>query len=103
MSLKEKILSIVRNIYGGSAVVYESTAEKELAKLEALGFGKLPICMAKTQYSLSDDAAKLGAPKGFHCYSQKSASQCRRRLCGSADRRYHDDAGSFQSSCLREN
>lgn len=65
LSLKEKILSIVRNIYGGSAVVYESTAEKELAKLEALGFGKLPICMAKTQYSLSDDAAKLGAPKDF--------------------------------------
>lgn len=55
----------MRNIYGGSAVVYESTAEKELAKLEALGFGKLPICMAKTQYSLSDDAAKLGAPKDF--------------------------------------
>ena len=65
LSLKEKILSIVRNIYGGSAVVYESAAEKELAKLEALGFGKLPICMAKTQYSLSDDAAKLGAPKDF--------------------------------------
>ncbi len=83
-------------------MVYESTAEKELAKLEALGFGKLPICMAKTQYSLSDDAAKLGAPKDFTVTVKKSASQCRRRLCGSADRRYHDDAGSSQSSCRRE-
>ena len=65
LSLKEKILSIVRNIYGGRAVVYEIAAEKELAKLEAVGFGKLPIWMAKTQYSLSDDAAKLGEPKDF--------------------------------------
>ena len=65
LSLKEKIESIVKNIYGGKGVIYESAAEKELAKLEALGFGRLPICMAKTQYSLSDDASKLGAPKDF--------------------------------------
>ena len=65
LSLKEKIESIVVNIYGGKGVIYESAAEKELTKLEALGFGNMPICMAKTQYSLSDDAAKLGAPKDF--------------------------------------
>ena len=65
LSLKEKIQPIVTRIYGGKDVVYESAAEKELAKLEALGFGHMPICMAKTQYSLSDDAAKLGAPKDF--------------------------------------
>ena len=65
LSLKEKIESIVVNIYGGKGVVYESAAEKELAKLEALGFGRMPVCMAKTQYSLSDDASKLGAPKDF--------------------------------------
>ena len=53
------------NIYGGKGVVYESAAEKELAKLEGLGFGHMPVCMAKTQYSLSDDASKLGAPKDF--------------------------------------
>ena len=65
LSLKEKIEAIVVNIYGGKGVIYESAAEKELTKLEALGFGNMPICMAKTQYSLSDDAAKLGAPKDF--------------------------------------
>ena len=65
LSLKEKIESIVVNIYGGKGVVYESAAEKELAKLEGLGFGHMPVCMAKTQYSLSDDASKLGAPKDF--------------------------------------
>ncbi len=65
LSLKEKIESIVTQIYGGKGVIYESAADKELTKLEKLGFGHMPICMAKTQYSLSDDASKLGAPKDF--------------------------------------
>ena len=65
LPIKEKILTIVRKIYGGSAVVYSKDAEKSIATLEALGYGNLPICMAKTQYSLSDDASKLGRPEGF--------------------------------------
>lgn len=64
-SLKEKIETISREIYGAKGVIYEPVAEKQLAKIESLGFGKLPICMAKNQYSLSDDAKKLGRPENF--------------------------------------
>ena len=63
--LKAKIETIVRRIYGGAGVAYSSAADKELARLEEMGFGGLPVCMAKTQYSLSDDPAKLGRPEGF--------------------------------------
>ena len=63
--IKEKILDIVTKIYGGSAVTYSKAAEQSIATLEKLGYGGLPICMAKTQYSLSDDATKLGRPQGF--------------------------------------
>ena len=63
--IKEKILDIVTKVYGGSAVTYSKAAEQSIATLEKLGYGNLPICMAKTQYSLSDDASKLGRPQGF--------------------------------------
>jgi formate--tetrahydrofolate ligase len=65
MSIKQKIDTIVKEIYGGDGVEYLPSAVKEINKLESLGFGKLPICMAKTQYSLSDDAKKPGRPKDF--------------------------------------
>lgn len=65
LSIKEKISAIVEKIYGGNAVRYEPIAEREIAKLEKLGFGNLPICMAKTQYSFSDDQTKLGRPTDF--------------------------------------
>ncbi|MFK4566471.1 formate--tetrahydrofolate ligase [Enterococcus sp. UD-01] len=64
-SIKEKISAIVEKVYGGSAVRYETAAEREIAKLEKLGLDQLPICMAKTQYSLSDDQTKLGRPTDF--------------------------------------
>ena len=63
--LREKIETIVTRIYGGAGVQYTSAAAKELDRLEAMGFGGLPVCMAKTQYSLSDDQTKLGRPEGF--------------------------------------
>ena len=63
--IKEKIASIVTRIYGGQDVSYTPEAEAEIARLSELGFGRLPVCMAKTQYSFSDDAKKLGAPEGF--------------------------------------
>ena len=63
--IKEKIDAIVRRIYGGSGVQYTPEAEEEVARLTALGFDKMPVCMAKTQYSFSDDAKLLGAPEGF--------------------------------------
>jgi formate--tetrahydrofolate ligase len=64
-SIPEKVETIVKEIYGGDGVVFSSKALKEIKKLEELGLDKLPICMAKTQYSLSDDPNLLGAPKGF--------------------------------------
>lgn len=65
VSLKGKIETISREIYGARGVIYEPAAEKQLAKIEGLGFGNLPVCMAKNQYSLSDDATKLGRPADF--------------------------------------
>lgn len=65
LPIKEKIEIIVKKIYGGDGVAYTPAAEKQIAALEQAGFGKLPVCMAKTQYSLSDDAKLLGRPEGF--------------------------------------
>ena len=65
LSIEEKIGTIVRRIYRGSDVVLSPVAKKQATQLEALGFGQLPICMAKTQYSFSDDPSKLCAPEGF--------------------------------------
>lgn len=65
ISLAEKIETVSREIYGAESVTYSAQAQKQLQKLEELGFGKLPVCMAKTQYSLSDDPALLGRPENF--------------------------------------
>ena len=65
LSITEKITAVVKRIYGGDGINILPAAQKQIAKLEALGFGNAPICIAKTQYSLSDDPTKLGAPSGF--------------------------------------
>lgn len=65
LSLKEKIETVAREIYGADGVTYSTAADKELKRITELGMGNLPVCMAKTQYSLSDDATKLGRPSGF--------------------------------------
>lgn len=65
MPLKEKINTIAKEIYGADGVNFDPAASKMLDKLTELGFGNLPVCMAKTQYSLSDDQTKLGRPEGF--------------------------------------
>ena len=64
-SIGEKIEAIVQKVYGGKGIAWTKTAEKQLADIEALGYGELPVCMAKTQYSLSDDPTKLGRPRDF--------------------------------------
>ena len=64
-SIEEKIDAIVKKVYGGDGVVFTDEASEEIKRLTALGYGSLPVCMAKTQYSFSDDATKLGAPTGF--------------------------------------
>lgn len=65
LSLKEKIKAVATEIYGAKDVSYVGSAAKQLQKLEELGFGSLPVCMAKTQYSLSDDPTLLGRPENF--------------------------------------
>ena len=65
MSIEEKIEAIAKRVYHADGVDYTPKAKKQLAQLNELGFDKLPICMAKTQYSFADDASKLGAPKDF--------------------------------------
>ncbi len=64
-TIEEKLNKIVQKVYGGTGVEIVPAARKQLKKLEELGFGNLPICMAKTQYSFSDDQTKIGAPKDF--------------------------------------
>ena len=65
LTLAEKIEAIAKRVYRADGVTFEPAAKKELAQLEKLGFGNMPVCMAKTQYSFSDDQTKLGAPRGF--------------------------------------
>ena len=65
MSLKDKINTIAREIYGADGASFAPAAAKALKRIEDMGFGNLPVCMAKTQYSLSDDQTKLGRPSGF--------------------------------------
>ena len=65
LSIKEKITQIVQKVYGGKGVSFTPNAEKEIIRLTELGYDKLPVCMAKTQYSFSDDMTKLGAPEDF--------------------------------------
>ena len=63
--MKEKIEAVATKIYGATSVSYEKAAENTLKRLTDLGFGNLPVCMAKTQYSLSDDPSLLGRPENF--------------------------------------
>ena len=65
MGLKDKIATVAREIYGADGVTYAPAAERALKRITEMGFGNVPVCMAKTQYSLSDDQTKLGRPSGF--------------------------------------
>ncbi|MDF2609337.1 MAG: Formate--tetrahydrofolate ligase [Lachnospiraceae bacterium] len=65
-SLKEKIETVAKEIYGAASVSYDPTAEQAIKKIEELGYKNIPVCMAKNQYSLSDDPTKLGRPRGFN-------------------------------------
>lgn len=65
MTLKDKMITIAKEIYGAGEVIFEPVAEQQIARIESLGFGSLPVCMAKNQYSLSDDKTVLGRPENF--------------------------------------
>ena len=64
--VKDKLLAIAQRIYGADNVIFTENASAQIKKIENMGFGKLPVCVAKTQYSFSDDPVKLGCPKGFN-------------------------------------
>ena len=66
LNIVEKVNKVCKEIYGAGSVTYDPSAEKAIAKIEAMGFGNVPVCMAKNQYSLSDDQTKLGRPEGFN-------------------------------------
>ena len=65
-SIEDKVKAITKTIYGGDGVIFTAAAKKQVKQIQELGLGDLPVCMAKTQYSLSDDPSKLGAPSGFN-------------------------------------
>jgi len=65
LSISEKLDTLVKRVYGGEGVIITPEAQAQIDKLEELGFGKCPVCVAKTQYSFSDDPKLLGAPEGF--------------------------------------
>ncbi|HEU4464735.1 MAG TPA: formate--tetrahydrofolate ligase [Gemmatimonadota bacterium] len=66
MPIREKVETVAREVYGAEGVEYTRPAERDVEALEKIGLGRLPVCIAKTQYSLSDDPSRLGRPKGFH-------------------------------------
>jgi formate--tetrahydrofolate ligase len=65
LPIKAKLEAIATRVYGADGVVYSPRAERQIAQAESLGYGKVPVCMAKTQRSISDDPSRLGRPKGF--------------------------------------
>ena len=97
-TIEEKLDAIVKKIYHGDGVVLTDAAKKQAKRLTELGFGNYPICMAKTQYSFSDNAKLLGAPKNFTVTVRQPESIRGRRLHRSADRRHHDDARTSEGA-----
>ncbi len=95
-SLIYKLNAIVNRVYGGAQAVLTPAAQKQAKQLFDLGFGDLPVCMAKTQYSLSDDPTLLGAPEGFTVTVRNLKVSAGAGLHRGPDRRHHDHAGSAQ-------
>ena len=82
-------------------MIFEPKAAKQLPRLKRWDFGNMPVCMAKNQYSLSDDAKKLGRPTDFDIHIREAWCECRSRICGSTDRGSYDDAWSSKRCRLR--
>lgn len=92
LGIEDKISAVVRKIYGGRGAVLLPEAKKQAEHLTALGFGKLPVCIAKTQSSFSDDAKKLGAPEDFTVTVRQIKVSARSGVYGRACRQYYDHA-----------
>jgi formate--tetrahydrofolate ligase len=100
-SITEKIHILATRVYGAEGVDYVGSAAKQVDELEALGFGQLPVCVAKTQYSLSDDPQQTGEAHRFPDYGQECKSVCGCWFRRGAHRGYHDNAGTAESACCR--
>ena len=100
--LTDKIRAIATTIYGAKDINILPAAAKELANIEAMGYGSLPICMAKTQYSPSDDASPARPLRSFHHHRPHRSPVGWRRIRGLRDRRYHDHARPAQETCCGE-
>lgn len=98
LSIKEKLDIIAEEIYRADGVVYTAEAEKALKEIEKLGYGNIPVCVAKTQYSLSDDPSKLGKPEGFKITVRDLKLSSGAGICGCAYRKYTDNARSSEMS-----
>ncbi len=92
LPIKAKLEAIATRVYGADGVVYSARAERQIAQAESLGYGKVPVCVAKTQRSLSDDPSRLGRPQGVLDHRQRGLHLGGGGLRGGADRRHHDDA-----------
>ena len=103
LSIKEKIETIAKEIYGADGVDYSAAASKAIADIEKLGYSKLPVCMAKTQYSLSDDANKLGRPSGFRINIREVKVSAGAgfvvALAGAIPEYYFLDDNAYEGSC----
>ena len=95
--LTDKIDAVAKKIYRAGSVSYSAAAKKTLDELTALGYGNLPVCIAKTQYSFSDNAKLTGAPDGFTLNVREVRALRRCGLCGRRLRQYHDDARPAQA------
>lgn len=92
LSLKEKIETVAKEIYGAATVTYAPAAEKALKKITEMGFGDVPVCMAKNQYSLSDDPKLLGRPENFNVNIREVYVSAGAGICRCHYRRYYDNA-----------
>jgi formate--tetrahydrofolate ligase len=101
-TIQEKIEAIATKIYGAAGVDYTPKALKEIKNLESIGLGDLPVCMAKNQYSLTDDPKKLGRPSGFRITIRDITASAGAGFIVASDRRYHEDAGTAQGTGGRE-
>lgn len=101
MSLKDKVKTIATEIYGADGVSYAPAASKALARIEEMGFGNLPVCMAKTQYSLSDDQTRLGRPTGFTINVRDAYVSAGAGFVVVLTGCYHDDAGTAEETGSR--
>ena len=97
-SIKEKIEAIATRVYGADGVEYTTKANKEIKNLEEIGLGGLPICMAKNQYSLTDDAKKLGRPTGFKITIRDITASAGAGFLVALTGRYHEDARTSKGS-----